>query len=197
MDPGAVATAGQQILLVQDLRKVWVSFPAPEEISRKIYKGQPAQISLDALPGQSFSGKVLQINPSADPSSRQFNVRIVVNNPKETIKPGMFARVRLTLDRTPGATVVPREAVEDSPDGSYVMVMNPNGTVGKRSVTVGTSDTNDIAILGGVKPGEEVVTMSSGNLKNGQKARVGGKGGNKTGGSRGAPGGGKPNGGES
>jgi RND family efflux transporter MFP subunit len=181
MDPGAVATAGQQILTVQEISAVWVSIAVPEEVSRKIYVGQPARITLDALPGKSFNGKVTQYNPSADPTSRQFTARIALANPQRLLKPGMFAHVSIVTERVTGATVVPREAVQQSSQGSTVTVVTAGGVAQVRSVQVGTSDASDIAIVEGVEPGEKVITLSADPVKNGQKVRLnaGGRGGKR------------------
>lgn len=187
-DPGSVATPGQPILNLVILRKVWVTVPIPEEVSRRVYPGQPVNITFDAIPGRTFTGKISEINPSADPLSRQFAARIVLDNPQSLIKPGMFARITLSTERIPNAVVVPREAVQQGPDGTTVFVVNADGKVEQRSVTLGASDTNNDQVTQGVQPGEKVVTLSAIPLKEGQAVRVGGEGGhsgsNRTGGHR-------------
>ena len=75
------------ILGVQSMRQVWVTVSVPEEVSRKIYVGLPTQARFDALPGRVFTGKVVQVNPAADPQSRQFSVRVMLDNPQNQIKP--------------------------------------------------------------------------------------------------------------
>src|SRR5947208_338551 len=115
MDPGAMATPGQTILVVQSIQHVWVTVPVQEEVSRSIYPGQPATVRLDALPGRTFTGKVVHVNAAADPMSRQFSVQVMLDNPLGLIKPGMFARVTMVTHRTHGATVVPREAIQSGP----------------------------------------------------------------------------------
>lgn len=174
MDPGAMATPGQPILAVQEVRQVWATIPVPEEVSRQIYLGQAATVRLDAIPGRAFTGKVVQINPAADPQSRQFVIRVILDNPQNLIKPGMFARVTMVTGRIKGATVVPREAVQRGPSGAAVVVVDEQNTAHRRPVTLGASDTNGIAVTRGVQPGERVVTLSAMPLKDGQAVRVGG-----------------------
>lgn len=176
MDPGTVATPGQPILALQAMQDVWVSVPVPEEVSPKIYMGQPATVVLDALPGHTFHGRVSQINPSADPTSRQFTVRITIDNHERLLKPGMFARVTMVTDKVTGATVVPREAVRQGGTGATVMVVDDQGVVHQRSVEVGTSDSADIVITRGISPGEKVITMTAMRLRDGMRVRVGGAG---------------------
>lgn len=175
MDPGAMATPGQPILAVQSVRQVWVTVPVPEEVSRSVYTGQPATVRLDALPGRTFSGKVTQVNAAADPMSRQFQVRVTLDNSQNLLKPGMFARVTMVTHRVRSATVVPREAVQSGPQGSSVIVVDKTSSVAQhRPVTTGASDADGIAITEGLQPGEQVVVLSAMPLKDGQVVRVGG-----------------------
>jgi RND family efflux transporter MFP subunit len=183
MDPGAMATPGQPILGVQSMRQVWVTVPVPEEVSRKIYVGLPTQVRFDALPGRTFAGKVVQVNPAADPQSRQFSIRVMLDNPRNQIKPGMFARVTMATDHLRNMTVVPREAVQQGATGATVTVVDAGNVARRRPVTLGASDADSIAITQGVQPGERVVTMSAAPVKDGQTVRIGGS---KRGGASGA-----------
>lgn len=172
MDVGTTVSPGQMILTVQEFREVWATIPVPEEISRLVKVGQSATVSCDAVPGKIFPGRVVQLNPSADPSSRQFTVRVLVNNAANTIKPGMFTRVHLTTERQDASLVVPKEAVQLRPEGSYVIVVGADKHVTLRTVVTGTSDTNYIALLEGVKRGETVVILSASALKEGQEVKI-------------------------
>jgi len=172
MDPGAMATPGQPILTIQAIRQVWVTVSVPEEISRKIYIGQPAQVAFDALPERIFNGKVVQINPAADSLSRQFSVRILLDNAQNLLKPGMFARVTMVTQRVPSAVVVPREAIQNDKTGPFLFVVDDADVSHRRPVTPGASDAHYIAIIRGVRPGEKIVVLSAAPLKDGQTVRV-------------------------
>lgn len=172
IDPGAQATAGQTIVTVQGFRHIWVVVPVPEEVTNKVYVGQSANVVLDALPGRTFTGNVTAVIQAADPSSRQFNARVTLDNPKNLIKPGMFARVEFIVARVDRALTIPREAVQQSPAGSLVYVVGADGVASRRVVTTGASDTNGIQVVTGVQAGEQVVVMSAMPLKDGQKVRL-------------------------
>lgn len=174
MDPGAVATPGQPIVTVEALRQVWATVPVPEEVSRMIHVGQVAQATFDAMPGRTFSGKVVQINPSADPASRQFAMRVLLDNSQYLLKPGMYARVSLVTERVEMATIVPREAVQQSKTGPTVAVVDGANSIRLHPVTLGAEDADGISITRGVKPGDMVVIMSAMRLKEGQVVRVAG-----------------------
>ncbi len=185
-DPGAIASPTQPMLTVQSIRQVWVNLPVPEGVSAKIRLGQPARIAFDAYAGRVFTAKVIQINPAADIQSRQFNVRVAIDNPGYFLKPGMFGRVSIQTGLAKNLTAVPREAVETDADGDYVMVFGSDETASRRPVTQGEQDDKFISVDGALKPGEQVVVMSSTVLKDGQKVSIGGKGADGDG--RGRPG---------
>lgn len=175
LDAGAVAAPGSTIVTVQSLRAVWVMFPVPEEISRQISVGQNVEVTFDAFPKRKFVSRISRINPAADMQSRQFSVRLVMDNPGNLIKPGMFARINLTTQRIQNAIVVPREAVQLKGDDATIVVVDKNNETEKRDVKIGASDPQGYQITEGIEPGEKVVVMSSGPLKPGQEVKTGGK----------------------
>jgi len=185
-DPGAIASPTQPILVVQFVKQVWVTIAVPEEVCAKIHLGQPATISFDALPGRIFDASVVQINPSADPQSRQFTVRVIMTNKDDLLKPGMFAHVAVETERIRGAVVVPREAVRADRSGSYVIAAGRDNKARRVSVTPGVEDVEFVSIGDALKPGEKVVTMSSFPVREGQMLVSGGGRGR---GSKGRPGG--------
>ncbi|HEY3412536.1 MAG TPA: efflux RND transporter periplasmic adaptor subunit [Armatimonadota bacterium] len=179
LDPGAMASPTTPILAVQAVRQVFVSVPAPEEVATRMALGDHGTVRIDALPGKTFVGKVTQINAAADPTSRQFTVRLVVDNPTGLLKPGMFARASIVTRRIKDALVLPREAVTIGPDGATVTVVNDD-VASIRPITTGASDSSGISIDSGLQAGEKVVVMSAAPLRDGQKVRIGaGKGGGK------------------
>jgi RND family efflux transporter MFP subunit len=180
LDPGALATPGQTIVTVQAIRQVWVTTSIPEEISRRVYVGQTAQVSLDALPNQKFTGRITQLNPAADVQSRQFQIRVRLDNPQGRIKPGMSGKVVLETQKAPDAVTVPREAVRfetaagrsnDASEATVTTVTADNKAQVRR-VQTGLSDSRSIAITSGLEPGEKVVILTGRDLKDGQSIRI-------------------------
>ena len=170
MDPGSMAAPGQTILAIQQIRQQWAAITIPEDISRFVHLKQVVKITADALPGLIFHGMVTQINPAADPLSRQFTIRVTLNNVDERLKPGMFIRATIVTQFFPHQVVVPPEALQKSSNGANeVMLVGTDNKVQKIPVEVGESDPSGVAILKGLKVGDNVVVLSSNPLKNGQK----------------------------
>ena len=175
IDPGTVVTAGQEILDVQYLKQVWITIPVPEEEIRRIYVGQSATITFDALPGRTFTGKISQVPRSADPISRQFPVRVTLDNPDYRVQPGMFARATIVTDPARPSVTVPPEAINKTKDGTFVLLVDDTNTVHKTPVTVGAAQPDAVAILSGLAAGDRVVVMTGPPLKDGQVVSIGGQ----------------------
>lgn len=173
-DPGATATPGLPVLTLVGTNQLWVSFGAPEEVNRKVTSGMPVTVVFDGLPDRQFTARVIHQNPSADPANRQFQVRAAVDKPGDVLKPGMFGRVKLVTSQTLHAMAVPREAVQEGRGDSSVVVIDDNKVAHRRSVTAGPADTNFVSIVSGVQPGENVVILSAGPVKDGVTVHLGG-----------------------
>ncbi|MDR3707651.1 MAG: efflux RND transporter periplasmic adaptor subunit [Capsulimonadaceae bacterium] len=177
MDPGAMASPGNPILALQSTRQVWANIPVPEEQIRYVHDGMPATVTVDSFPGMKFAGKIIQLNPAADPLSRQFTVRVELDNPQNLLKTGMFGRASFITQKLTNVITVPIEAIQSSDDGgSYVWVVTSQSTVQKKPVKIGLSDDQGMQILAGLDAGDKVVTLYTGKLKDGAIVRVGGKG---------------------
>lgn len=178
VDPGAIVSPSQPVIGVSSFHNVFVDVSVPEEVSNRLHVGQSGNIVFDAMPGRAFAGNISQITPAADPTSRQFPVRLTLDNRTNLIKPGMFARVTLVTQRVPGALVVPREAVQrGKAGGSTVVVVDPKGVAERRNVETGAEDATGIQIREGVRQNELVVILTSSPIKDGQKVRVSNSGG--------------------
>jgi RND family efflux transporter MFP subunit len=174
MDPGSMATPSQPILTLQAIRQVWVTTPVPEEINRKVRLGQSALVKFDGIPNRAFTGRVVQVNPAADPASRQFNVRVGLDNSQGLLKPGMFARVTLSTDLRSSVVTIPREAVQQSAEGPIAVVVESEEAK-HRPLTLGASDSAGFEVVRGLQAGEKVVVLSGAPVKDGAKVRVAGK----------------------
>jgi RND family efflux transporter MFP subunit len=179
LDSGGVASPGQPILEVQFMHDVWAAVAVPEELSAKIHIGQSARVTLDAYPGEKFAGAVVEVNPSADPQSRQFTVRVILDNRSNRLRPGMFGRISLVTDEVKNAVAVPREALEQDAQGPYVLVVDKASKAVRRPVHVGLEGTDYIAIEKGVRPGEKVIILSAAPVRDGQAVQIAGAGGPK------------------
>lgn len=135
--------------------------------------GMKAVITTDIFPDQSFSGTVNLVYPTIDPGSRTFQVEIRVDNPRETLRPGMFARVVLNLGQAT-AIVAPANAViqQEGTNNRYVFV-HENGVARKIDVTVGNRYEDKLQIVSGeLQEGMQLITAGQDNLLDGASISV-------------------------
>lgn len=121
----------------------------------QVERGQTAQISVTAYPGETFPGTVGSIAPTADPRSRTFSVRVLPNDPLGRLRDGMFAQIALqTAARQ--ALLAPVQAVVSRSGRNLLFVVTPDSRVQAREVTVGINDGRQVEIVQGANLGEEV-----------------------------------------
>ena len=176
-DEGSMVSTGQAVLTVQYLKWLYVNASLPIENSGTVTVGSDVSITIDALPGETFTAKIAEVNPAADPTSRQFGVRVKLDNASSRFKPGMYARLKIITGMTRQATVVPRDAVKTTPDGAAVTLVDDKLKATVSPVKVGVSQTDLVQILEGVKSGDRVVILAYSPVKDGQTVREGEKGG--------------------
>ncbi len=172
-DVGTLAQPGTPVLTVQVLKTMFVESSYPVELAPQIKPGMTAKVTFDALPDRQFTGRITDLNRAADPLSRQFTVRVLLQNGDEAIRPGMFGQVRVVTNRADVPVAVPLNALTEAEGGNpTVAVVGKDGTVNIREVTVGRRDEESVEIVKGVQAGESVVTTRGRALRDGQKVSV-------------------------
>ena len=148
------------LYMIADLARVWAIAEVYEHEASLVSIGQRARMTLTALPGRVFGGKVSFIYPQLDPQTRTLKVRMDLDNPGLQLRPEMFANVEfeVSLGRQ---LVVPESAVLDSGLKQYVFLNRGDGYFEPREVRVGMRTGGFVVIDGGLKAGDEVVTSAN------------------------------------
>ena len=154
---GMYVKPATRIMSLVDLSKVWVQVEVFEQQSAWVKPGQPADMSLTFLPGQTWSGDVVYVYPELDKKTRTLRVRLQFDNPDEMLKPNMYANVKLYSGIKPDILFVPREAVINSGRMTRVLVAKDGGRFYAREVKTGIESGDYTEILEGLKEGEKVV----------------------------------------
>ena len=125
-------------------------------------------ISVEALPGETFKGKVNLIHPTIDAKTHTFQVEIVSNNTDSRLRPGMFARVTASFGSNRHIVVPDIAVVKQIGSGEhFVYVLNADNTVKYQKVELGKRLGNQYEILSGINEGDRVVTNGQARLKDG------------------------------
>ena len=198
LDPGSFANANTVLVTIVDIDTVRLVANLVEKGFKKVVPGVDAKVQVDTFPGEDFSGKVSRVAPVFDPATRTAQMEIEVPNPGFRLKPGMYARVRLTVERRPNSLTVPRNAVVDI-DGKRGVFLVNEGVAKFKEVTTGLSDGERMEILSGLDDSHRVITTGALALRDGDRVALptGAGRGNRTGGTEpGAEAGGRRGGGQ-
>ena len=153
---GATLATGQTLAQVSGLGTVWLNAAVPEAQAGSIRIGQRASATLAAFPGETFSGRILAVLPTAQADSRTLTVRIELANRGARLRPGMFASVALGGTANT-ALLVPSEAVIRTGTRTLVMLATGNGRYRPAEVKAGRESGGQTEILEGLAAGEKVV----------------------------------------
>jgi len=182
VEKGQYVKAGDPLVWLQSLDPIWIDFPVPEGDLGKLKIGAPIELGVNAYPGQVFKGEIEAFDARVAQDTRTLMVRGRLPNADHRLLPGMFANIAVLEGKPKELVTVPRTAVTYGLYGDSVWVVKegppelektasvgevevppPQLTVERRFVRVGPSQGDEVAILEGVKAGEQVVT--SGQLK--------------------------------
>lgn len=171
VDKGFQVTSQTPVALVVDMDNVLIELDVPEKYFPEISLGQNAEVYVDAYPANTFMGKVDNISPVLDSSTRSSPVEILIPNNEHLLKSGMYARVKLVMEEHSNAAVVVKESVMGKEPYWYVYVVK-DGIAYKREVKLGLSKGALCEVVSGLKEGEEVVVLGQQRLYDGAKVRV-------------------------
>jgi membrane fusion protein, copper/silver efflux system len=158
--PGMKVTAGDMPYEIVDLSAVWVLADVYETELSHVKVGAPATLTLKAMPGKEYQGRVAFIDPFLDAKTRTAKVRIAFANPGGDIKPEMFGEV--VLKSAPRRALrIPSDAVIDSGTQHVVFVALGDGKFQPREVRIGADDGLEAEVLEGLVAGEKVVTRAN------------------------------------
>ena len=161
--PTAASKDGADIVNIEDIEAIFVDFRLPERFQPKLKRGQTAQLDIDTLPGRQYTTQIQAIDPLIDANGRSVGVRGCIDNRPLQLRPGMFARVTTVFAVRDNARVVPEEAIVPQAGKQFVIKLldSPDGqskTTERIEVKVGLRSPGRVEILGGLEPGDTVVT---------------------------------------
>ena len=162
VSPGAFVEAGTALVNLEDIDPLKLDFRVPERFLPVVQVGQKLAVKVDAFAGRAFQGEVAAIDPQIDEAGRSLVILAVVQNKDERLRPGLFARVTLTLATRQDAVWVDETAVVPMGDKTSVfqVVENADGKTSAKSqpVTLGLRQPGMVEVTDGLKAGDRVVT---------------------------------------
>lgn len=181
VNPGQMVKAGDPLVSLQGLDRVYVDFTLPEQAVPDLKPGLDVKVRTDAVPDREFAGKLTAVNSSVDQATRTVSAQASLENPEHTLRAGMFARVDVLLPQKKPTRFVPATAVLYAPYGNSVFVIEKrkDEKSGKDSLVlrqqfVRTGETRGdfVEVTEGLKPGEQIAGTGVFKLRNGMNVVV-------------------------
>jgi len=157
---GQAVQAGENLFLIADRRVLWVDLAVYEMDARSLRIGVPVEVTVDALPGRTYAGRVTFIHPTVDEKTRTLTARAEVVNRDGALRPGMFATAVLR-PASAKALTVPTQAVLPTGTRNLVFVNRGDGQFMPRAVAVGVRGDSLVEVVRGLKPGDEVIASAT------------------------------------
>lgn len=165
MDPGAWASQQAPVASVVDISSVRLVANVVEKDLRLVNPGDPARVSVDAFPGEAFDGHIARVAPVLDPATRTAEIEIEVPNRDFRLKPGMYARMSVTIESRKNATLVPKSSVVDYNGSRGVFTMTADNKAKFLPVEVGIEDADHVEVRNGITPADTLVTNGASALR--------------------------------
>jgi membrane fusion protein (multidrug efflux system) len=177
---GQYLSGGSAIVALQALRPVYVNFSLPQQEVSRLRVGSEVRVTADGIAGGPFTGRITALDSVVDEATRNVQVQATLPNPDGRLRPGMFVQAEVTLGAATRVVSLPASAVSYAPYGDSVFVVEPlkgpNGEsyrgVRQQIVKLGGTRGDQVAVVSGVKPGEEVVTSGVFKLRGGAAVHV-------------------------
>ncbi len=168
---GDYVSPGQDLVNLVNIDPIKVDFQVPETALTALSVGSTVAVSVDAFADQTFEGTVYAIDPRLDTGTRSIIVRARIANPEGKLRPGLFARVNLTLGTRPNALLIPEQAVIPVAEDRFVFRV-VDGKVFRTQITLGMRQNAKVEVTDGLAAGEVVVTAGHQKLRDGAPVMV-------------------------
>ena len=180
---GQYLSGGDALVTLQSLNPIYVNFGVPQQAAGQMRAGRTVRITVNDQPSVEFTGRVTALDSVVDQATRNVQVQATLANPHGVLRPGMFVQTEVAVGATSSMVSLPASAVSYAPFGDSVFVVadikNDKGQtyrgVRQQFVKLGATRGDQIAVVSGIKAGDEVVTSGVFKLRNGAAVFVNNK----------------------
>ena len=180
---GQYLSAGNEVVPLQSLDPIYVNFGVPQQTATQVRVGRTLRVSSNDVGGIKFTGRVTALDSVVNEATRNVQVQATLDNPGGKLRPGMFVQVEIVTGADRPVIALPTTAINYAPYGDSVYVVSdlkdPSGKtyrgVRQQFVKVEGSRGDQVAVISGVNPGDEVVSSGVFKLRNGAAVQVNNK----------------------
>lgn len=168
VEVGEFVDRGKPVAEIVNINPIRISVSVPEMDVRFLKPGDPALVTVDAFAGRQAMGKVDLVSFKADPVTKTFKVRVVIDNSDRSIRPGMIARVFFQRRIIPDALTVPLYAIVDK-GGDRLVFVDVGGVAQARQIKIGIIHSDRVQITEGIKPGDRLIVVGQHDVEQGMR----------------------------
>ena len=180
---GQYLSAGSAIVQLQSLNPIYVNFGLPQQALGQVHVGRNLRVTSEDIVGKAFTGRVTALDSVVDQATRNVQVQATLANPEGKLHPGMFVQVEVVQGESRPVITLPASAISYAPYGDSVFVItdlkDQKGQtyrgVRQQFVKLEGSRGDQVAVVSGLNPGDEVVTSGVFKLRNGAAVQVNNK----------------------
>jgi len=166
------ATAPGSLFSIGSMDRLRIYVSVPQDEANGIRLGEPADVTVDAIPGKLFKGTVVHTTVALDPTSRTLVAEVRLPNPNDLIRPGMFGNVHLNVATPSGILLIPDPSLLTNSAGTQVIVVDTDRKVHYQTVQVGQDNGQQVQILSGLNATQQIVASPTYDLTEGEEVRV-------------------------
>jgi len=183
VNKGQYLAGGDPLVTLQSLNPIYVNVGVPQQAIGQVRVGRSVRITTESLGDVTFEGRVTAIDSVVDETTRNIQVQATLANPDAKLRPGMFVQTEMVLGANQPVIALPASSISYAPYGDSVFVISDMKDdkgrtyrgVRQQIVKLGPARGDQIAVLSGIKAGDEIVTSGLFKLRNGAAVQVNNK----------------------
>jgi membrane fusion protein (multidrug efflux system) len=177
---GQYLAGGDALVTLQSLNPIYVNFGVPQQSAGQVPVGRTVRVTTGDIAGAEWSGRVSAMDSMVDEATRNIQVQATLANPDGKLRPGMFVQTEVALGPSQTVVALPASSISYAPYGDSVFIVTelksedgkPYRGVRQQFVKLGPARGDQVAVLSGIEPGDEVVTSGLFKLRNGAAVQI-------------------------
>jgi len=171
VDEGEFVDKGKPFADLVNVDKIKINVNVPELDVRYLKVGQKTMVRVDAFPDRELLGVIDFVAYKADPATKTFHIKVIVDNPGHDIRPGMIARVAFLRRVIPDALAAPLFSIVDK-GGERILFVEKDGVAHARTISIGVIEGDKIQITKGLEPGDNLIVVGQREVEEGMRVQV-------------------------
>ena len=169
--PNVKLTQGQPVVGIMDYKRMYMDVNLPESAISHVNAGQQVFITHYTLPEDTLKGSISELSPAISMETRTFKGKITIDNDQLKLRPGMFVKADIMVDRADSAVVIPKNVVQSNRGRKYVYIVEKNTAI-LRNIRTGLEDDDNIEVVEGLKEHDNLVVRGFETLRENSKVKI-------------------------